>query len=62
MSEREKFRLLRLSKRIRLRELAALLNCHKAHLSNYENNRTGMDVGKIELYKKYILEKRVEEK
>lgn len=57
MSEREEFRLLRLSKRIRLREIATLLNCQKAHLSNYENNRNGMDEGKIELYKKYILEK-----
>ncbi|MNM78778.1 hypothetical protein D3C81_906940 [compost metagenome] len=54
MLDREEYRLLRIKKRIRLKELATLLNCHKSHISNYEHGRTGMKEDKIELYKSYI--------
>ncbi|QKS48768.1 helix-turn-helix transcriptional regulator (plasmid) [Paenibacillus cellulosilyticus] len=57
MLDRDEFRLLRIKKRIRLKELAALLNCHKSHISNYENNRNGMSEEKVSMYRSYINEK-----
>jgi transcriptional regulator with XRE-family HTH domain len=54
MSEREEYRLLRLKKKIKLKELAIVLNCHKSHISNFENSRNGMSLDKVIEYKKYI--------
>lgn len=62
MSEKEKFRLLRLKKRITLTELAKYIKCSRCHIGNYENRRANMDYKKVKMYKKYILEKRVDEK
>lgn len=60
LSERDEYRLLRIRKRIRLSVLAVLLNCHKSHISNYENSRNGMSLDKVIEYKKYIDEKGAE--
>lgn len=62
MSEKEEFRLLRLKKRITLTELAEYIKCSRCHIGNYENRRANMDYKKVRKYKKYILEKRVDEK
>lgn len=51
---REYYRLTRLEKRIRLRELAEFLGCHIGTISHYENGRYGMSEDKINKYKEFI--------
>jgi hypothetical protein len=54
VENREEYRLLRLKKRIRLREIGVMLDCHKTTLSNYESGRYCMSEDKISKYKEYI--------
>lgn len=54
MELHEEYRLKRLLKRIRLREISKHLNCTLGLLSNWENNRTSMSQEKVELYMQYI--------
>ncbi|MFX3636317.1 MAG: helix-turn-helix domain-containing protein [Candidatus Pristimantibacillus sp.] len=54
MKDGEEYRLLRLKKRIRLREVSSSLDCHKTTLSNYENGRYGMSEDKVAKYRDYI--------
>ncbi len=56
MQERDEFRLLRLKKRIRIREIATAIQCSIGHIANFENGRYGMSAKKIELYKRFINE------
>lgn len=51
---REKYRLKRLGKRIRLRELSDYIGCHIGSISHYENGRYGMSEDKISKYKEFI--------
>lgn len=51
---REEYRIKRIMKYIRLRELADLLGCHLATVSHYENGRYDMSEDKVAKYKEYI--------
>jgi len=54
MNEMEEYRSKRLIKRIRLKELAVLLDCTIGLISNWENGRRSMSKEKLERYKAYI--------
>ncbi|ANY68756.1 hypothetical protein BBD42_21520 [Paenibacillus sp. BIHB 4019] len=51
---REDYRIKRIMKYIRLRELSDLLDCHLATVSHYENGRYNLSKENEEKYKNYI--------
>lgn len=51
---RESYRIKRIMKYIRLRELSDILDCHLATVSHYENGRYDMSEDKVMKYREYI--------
>lgn len=54
LREREIYRLKRLSKRIKVKTVAAYIGCHQATVGHFENRGYPMSKEKIQKYKEYI--------
>lgn len=54
MNDRLAWKMKRIEKRIKQKDVAAYLNCSSALLSLYENEKESMSADKIAKYKNYI--------
>lgn len=53
-SIREDYRVRRFRERIKIKEIAEMLGCTKALISNWENGRGYMSKEKVQIYMQYI--------